>query len=129
MNIGNLILIRRNEGWEGGRSLNAYAKRGYYLEYCYLKTIQKASSTVNSYWSDMLMIRLWFRAFSLQTNALWRGALFISWACATECSQVPSQIWTESLTFFTMTNIRTFCHLSVMCVVYSGMEIVSQKKK
>ena len=34
----------------------------------------------------------------------------------------------ESLTFYTITIFRTFCHLSVICVVYSDLKIVSQQK-
>ena len=34
----------------------------------------------------------------------------------------------ESLTFFTITTFRTFCHLSVICFAYSGLKIVSQQQ-
>ena len=34
----------------------------------------------------------------------------------------------ESLTFFIITTFRTFFHLSVICVVYSDLKILSQQK-
>ena len=46
----------------------------------------------------------------------------------TECSQYHLKIVLESLTFFTITTFRTFCHLSVICVVHSDLKIVSQQK-
>ena len=34
----------------------------------------------------------------------------------------------ENLTFLTITTFRTFCHLSVICVVHSDLKIVSHRR-
>ena len=60
---------------------------------------------------------------------LLREALFIFWTLATlsvlRCHLTFSLV---SLAFLTITTFRMFCHLSVICVVYSDLEIVSKPK-
>ena len=55
--------------------------------------------------------------------------LFISWALATlSVLRCYLTFALESLPFFTITTFRMFCHLSVICVVYSDLKILSQQK-
>ena len=58
-----------------------------------------------------------------------RGALFIFWALATlSVLRCNLTFALESLTFLVITTFRTSCNVSVICVVYSDLKIVSQKK-
>ena len=58
-----------------------------------------------------------------------RGALFIFWVLATlSVLRCHLKFALESLIFLTITTFRTFCHLSVICVVLSDLKIVSQQK-
>ena len=58
-----------------------------------------------------------------------REALFIFWALATlSVLRCHLTFALESLTFLTIATFRTFCHLSVIFVIYSDLKIVSQQK-
>ena len=80
-----------------------------------------------SYSTFCLQLRI-IRCKILLTFLL-RGALFIFRVLATlnvlRCHLIFAL---ESLTFFIITTFRTFCRLSVICVVYNDLTIVSQKK-
>ena len=57
-----------------------------------------------------------------------RGALFIFWVLATlSVLGCDLTFALERLTFLNITTFRTFCHLSVICVVYSDLKIVSEQ--
>ena len=57
-----------------------------------------------------------------------RGTLFIFWALVTlSVLRCHLTFPLESLTFWTITTLRTFCHLSIICVIYRLENWVSAK--
>ena len=58
-----------------------------------------------------------------------RGSIFIFWTLETlRVLRYHLKFALKSLIFFNITTFRTFCHLSVICVVYSDFKIVSEQK-
>lgn len=57
-----------------------------------------------------------------------RIAIYILSLCNNDCFQAPSNIANWMFIFLTITFFKTFCHLSMMCVIYSDLKFVSQRK-